>query len=410
MRFTSAFAVASFLASGVSAAPNKRATAASPTATDVADVYAAQATALTLSPTSNVKGAAFDRYVSIWFENTDFETAQADPNFQFFAKKGITLSSLVCATHPSEPNYMAAIGGDYFGLDGDAFNAVPQNVSTVIDLLEDKGISWGLYQEDMPYSGFQGFAWVNQQNGANDYVRKHNPAILYNSVVTSPQRAAQVKNTTMFFKDLKDNKLPQWMFITPNMTSDGHDTSVTVAGAWLKNFLGPLLDDPNFMQNTMVLITFDENETYSIQNRVFSVLLGDAIPAELEGTTDDNYYNHYSEISTVEANWDLYTLGRWDVGANVFANVAKYTGDRIRKWSTTPDLAHRYFNSSYAGIFNSHGLWAPQPVPDCHSRRNGRTTLPAIKAQWESQQDKNYYHGELEVPDGLNPPVIPYSF
>ena len=107
---------------------------------------------------------------------------------------------------------------------------------------------------------------------------------------------------------------------------------------------------------------------------------------------------------------DLYTLGRWDVGANVFANVAKYTGDRIRKWSTTPDLAHRYFNSSYAGIFNSHGLWAPQPVPDCHSRRNGRTTLPAIKAQWESQQEKNYYHGELEVPDGLNPPVIPYSF
>ncbi len=53
-------------------------TPASPTATDVADVYAAQATALTLSPTSNVKGAAFDRYVSIWFENTDFETAQAD--------------------------------------------------------------------------------------------------------------------------------------------------------------------------------------------------------------------------------------------------------------------------------------------------------------------------------------------
>jgi acid phosphatase len=36
---------------------------------------------------------------------------------------------------------------------------------------------------------------------------------------------------------------------------------------------------------------------------VFSVLLGDAVPAELEGTTDDNYYNHYSEISTVEANW-----------------------------------------------------------------------------------------------------------
>jgi hypothetical protein len=35
-------------------------------------------------------------------------------NFQFFAKKGITLSSLVCTTHPSEPNYMAAVGGYVF--------------------------------------------------------------------------------------------------------------------------------------------------------------------------------------------------------------------------------------------------------------------------------------------------------
>ena len=52
--------------------------AASPTASDAADVYAAQATAITKSPTSNVKGKAFDRYVSIWFENTDYDMAAAD--------------------------------------------------------------------------------------------------------------------------------------------------------------------------------------------------------------------------------------------------------------------------------------------------------------------------------------------
>lgn len=68
---------------------------------------------------------------------------------------------------------MAAVGGEFFGLDSDPFTAVPQNVSSVVDLLEEKGITWGLYQEDMPYSGYQGFDWVNQQNGANDYVRKH---------------------------------------------------------------------------------------------------------------------------------------------------------------------------------------------------------------------------------------------
>jgi acid phosphatase len=71
MRYSTFFVVAT-LASLAVAAP------ASPTATDPADVYAAQATALTLSPTSNVKGAAFDRYVSIWFENTDYDMAAAD--------------------------------------------------------------------------------------------------------------------------------------------------------------------------------------------------------------------------------------------------------------------------------------------------------------------------------------------
>jgi acid phosphatase len=208
------------------------------------------------------------------------------------------------------------------------------------------------------------------------------------------------------------------------MTSDGHDTSVTVAGVWLKTFLTPLLNDKRFMDNTLVVITFDENETYTIQNKVFTVLIGDSIPHHLVGTTDNNYYNHYSEISTVEANWsvpppcildhplthprDLYTLGRWDVGANVFSNVAALTGDPLRKWSTTPALAERYFNSSYPGIFSSV-TWAPQPVPDCHSRRNGRTTLPSIKAIWEKEQDKNYYHGQLEIPDGANPPVLPYA-
>lgn len=75
MRFSSALTVAS-LASAALAAP------ASPTATDPADVYAAQATALTLSPTSKVKGKSFDRYVSIWFENTDYDMAAGDRKFR----------------------------------------------------------------------------------------------------------------------------------------------------------------------------------------------------------------------------------------------------------------------------------------------------------------------------------------
>ena len=48
------------------------------TATSPADVYAAQATALTKSPTSHVSGKAFDRIAIIWLENTDYSMAAGD--------------------------------------------------------------------------------------------------------------------------------------------------------------------------------------------------------------------------------------------------------------------------------------------------------------------------------------------
>lgn len=98
----------------------------------------------------------------------------------------------------------------------------------------------------MPYTGYQAFDYRNQKTGANMYVRKHNPAVLYDSVAQKPERLANIKNLTLFQEDLKNDKLPQWMFITPNMTSDGHDTTVTVAGTWTRNFLEPLLNNKNF--------------------------------------------------------------------------------------------------------------------------------------------------------------------
>ena len=143
------------------------------TATGTSAVAAAAATALTRSPVSNVAGKAFDRLAIIWLENTDYDDGLNDPNLSALAKKGITLSNYYGVTHPSEPNYVASIGGDYFGMDNDNFHHVPANVSTVIDLLEDKGVSWGHYEEDSPYSGFEGIAYVNQKTRKNDYVRKH---------------------------------------------------------------------------------------------------------------------------------------------------------------------------------------------------------------------------------------------
>ncbi len=40
----------------------------------------------------------------------------------------------------------------------------------------------------------------------------------YDSVTSDVNRLAKCKNFTMFNKELAANTLPQWMFITPNMS------------------------------------------------------------------------------------------------------------------------------------------------------------------------------------------------
>jgi acid phosphatase len=155
-------------------------------------------------------------------------------------------------------------------MENDDFNQVPANVSTVVDLLDTKGISWGEYQEDMPYTGYTGFNFTNQQNTShNDYVRKHNPLIIYESVTSNATRLSLIKNFTLFESDLKAQTLPQWSFMTPNMTNDGHDTTVAFTANWARTFLTPLLTNPYFTNNTLIVLTFDEDDTYSEHNTVY---------------------------------------------------------------------------------------------------------------------------------------------
>ncbi|GMM32378.1 hypothetical protein DAMA08_051230 [Martiniozyma asiatica (nom. inval.)] len=344
------------------------------------DIAKAAATASTTQWTSDVKGKAFDRFVVIWLENTNFDQAAEEPHMAWLAEQGITLTNYWALTHPSEPNYMASVGGDYFSLDDDRFVYLPKNVSTVVDLLDDKGISWATYQEHLPYTGFQGYNYSNQETFANDYMRKHNPLIFYDSVTSNDTRLSLVKNFTMFEKDLADEKLPQYVIITPNMTNDAHDSNIKVAGNWAKNFLTPLLENEYFMDNTLVLLTFDENETYGDQNTVFSLLLGGAIPDELKGTTDNTFYDHYSQIASAEVNWDLYNLGRNDVTANIWQSVANATDIE----NAVVDTSNLLNNHTYIGYFYDDQIELPAPNVDA-TNIAGKGVLPAISSAWASE-------------------------
>ena len=150
------------------------------------------------------------------------------------------------------------------------------------------------------------------------YVRQHNPLIVYDSVATNDARRANIRNFNDFAVDVNASALPQWMFVTPNTVDDGHDTTIDYAASWVDYWLMPLLNNPNFNDNrTLVLLTFDETETYTINNQVYSLLLGGAVPDDARGTVDSTYYTHYSSLSSVEANWGLGSLGRGDTNKYV---------------------------------------------------------------------------------------------
>lgn len=170
-------------------------------------------------------------------------------------------------THPSQPNYAASVSGDTFGMDHDDFVSFPSNVSTVVDLLETRHITWAEYQEHLPYAGFQGMNYSLQlelsthsrarsqprhgrdvgsrlkerklggdkekeeEEGSSvakvppDYMRKHNPLIMFDSVAKNETRARNIKGLEAFYQDLEDRSLPQWSFVTPNMVSLSHPLS-----------------------------------------------------------------------------------------------------------------------------------------------------------------------------------------
>ncbi|KAJ5378023.1 Phosphate-repressible acid phosphatase [Penicillium cataractarum] len=371
-----------------------------------AEIEAAQASVLPYSPVSNVKGLAFDRFVDVWIENTDFATTAGDKNFEALAKEGILLTNYFAVTHPSEPNYCASAGGDDFGMDNDDWHQIPANVSTIADLFDTKGVAWGEYQEGLPYAGYQGFRYP--ESGANDYVRKHNPLVLFDSVTNDAVRPRQIKNFTSFYEDLEHHRLPQHMFITPNMTNDAHDTNITFAGSFVKRFMDPLLKNDYFTKDTLVLITFDETATYLQENRVYSILLGGAVPEHLKGTTDDTFYTHYSVIASLSANWGLPSLGRWDCGANLLKLVADKTGYVNWDVDLTTIAEKDYFNQTAPGPLsdNIYSKYSSEwPIPTTNERCSaGHGILNTVKKTYAGHKATYNYTSPVpySAPAGIN--------
>ena len=158
--------------------------------------------------------------------------------------------------HPSEPNYIWAEAGTNFGIANDA-DPYPNNIVSAPSfrgLLQNAGISWKSYQEDIdlakdgqgnltnavlpqnqwtvPLTRFSGTSpsYMNPYNGSNqyDFAPKHEGSLFFtatnggNDPTPSNPEAKYYAPLQQLQTDLANNTVAKFNFITPNQFNDQH--------------------------------------------------------------------------------------------------------------------------------------------------------------------------------------------
>ena len=240
----------------------------------------------------------------IWIvlENTNVSDALKDPFLAELVQRGSLMQSMTGESHPSEPNYVAMIAGDTMGVFAD--DDVNLSGNHLGDLLEQKGKTWKAYAEGFPGNCFSG-------STSGNYARKHVPFISFINISQNPSRCENIVDGTQFDQDLAAGTLPDYSMYTPDLQNDGHDTNVTFASKFLEQKFGALIRDADFMKDKLIVVTFDESETY-FSNNIYTVLLGGMIQP---GSVATEAVNHVSLLRLIESEWNLGSLSRQDDSA-----------------------------------------------------------------------------------------------
>jgi phosphatidylinositol-3-phosphatase len=166
--------------------------------------------------------AAVKRIFVIMLENHSQSTVIGDPNAPFItslASHYAEATSYYGVTHPSQPNYVAAITGQ---LDITRMNDVATNHydwPNLVDQLESHGKTWGAYMDSLPYAGYTG---ATAPGTTALYTNKHNPFVLMDDVLSSPSRLANIKPYASLAADLNSSHAPDFVWISPNQCNDMH--------------------------------------------------------------------------------------------------------------------------------------------------------------------------------------------
>jgi acid phosphatase len=173
--------------------------------------------------------------------------------------------------HSSLPALMWFVAGAPVELNNDTTSCAHYDDNIVRELLK-QGYTWRSYQENMPYSGFQGlFGGTN-----NNYYRRHNPLIDFSDVCPGTGQDANSVPYSQMATDFAQGNTVNYAYITPDVDEDAHDGTLQAADQWLQDNLPPILARPEFSPggDGILFVVWDEGTLYTDNRCSFWVVEG----------------------------------------------------------------------------------------------------------------------------------------
>ncbi len=223
------------------------------------------------------------------------------PYLNCFARHNALATRYFAVSHPSLPNYLAMIGGSTFGIASDCTACEAAGMS-LPQQMHDAGISWRAYMQGMPRRCFLG-------GYSGEYAKKHNPFLYFPAIVSNPALCNRVEPAAQLNRDIHNDTLPSFGWITPNLCNDGHDCSIAVSNQYLASLLPRLIR--RLGPHGFLIVTFDEGPSDagccggSHGGRVATILAG---PDVRHGARLAEAYTHYSLLRTLEDAFGLRPL------------------------------------------------------------------------------------------------------